>query len=154
MTGAIVQSAAAGPCTIAVLDPVTRATYLLTLQCANFVPDAAFNLLAVQRLLDQGVNTVFDVRHQSFNGALFDATTGTILCRFQRVGASLLITCPAAPLPDLFDDSTALAHLATSNTFRLRPPPPDVSPPQLRLKMCLCYCIIVIYMPHGQFGGP
>ena len=60
MTGAIVQSAAAGPCTIAVLDPVTRATSLLTLQCAYFVPDAAFNLLAVQRLLDQGVDTAFD----------------------------------------------------------------------------------------------
>ena len=97
MTGAIVQSAAAGPCTIAVLDPVTRATSLLTLQCAYFVPEAAFNLLAVQRLLDQGVNTVFDMRHPSFNGTLLDATTGAILCRIQRVGVSFSSHLPRCP---------------------------------------------------------
>ena len=54
---------------------------------------------------------------------------GIVFCRIQRVGASLLITCPAAPLSDLFDDSTAIVHLVTSKAFRLRPPPPGVSPP-------------------------
>ncbi len=44
----------------------------------------------------------------------------------------MLLYLSPAPLP-LFptfcDDFTAFAYLATLNTFRLRPPPPDVSPP-------------------------
>ena len=101
MTGTIVQSAAAGPCTIVVIDPVSRATSYLTLKRAYFVSDAAFNLLSVQRLLDQGVDTAFDKRHPLFNGALIDASKGMVICRIQHVGASLLITCPAVPLSDI-----------------------------------------------------
>ncbi len=40
MTGAIAQSAAAGPCTIRVIDPVTGVASYITLTCAYFIPDA------------------------------------------------------------------------------------------------------------------
>ena len=62
-----------------VIDPETCATSFLTLQRAYFVPDAAFNLLAVKRLLDQGVDMAFDKRHPLFNGSLIDATKDTVL---------------------------------------------------------------------------
>ena len=143
MTGAIAQSAAASPCTIRVIDPVTGVTSYITLTCAYFVPDAAFNLLSVQRLLDQGVDTIFDKRHPLFHGALTDSGQGTIICRIQNVGASLIITCPAAPLPDFL---TTLRPALTSplqidSIFALHPRTSLL----LRLKMCLYYCSIGIY---------
>ena len=152
MTGAIAQSAAAGPCTIGVIDPVTGVTSYITLKCAYFVPDVAFNLLFVQRLLDQGVDTVFDKRHPLFHDTLTDSRQGSIICRRQHVGASLLITCPAAPFP-IF--STMLRPLLTSplqinSIFALHPRTSLL----LRLKMCPYYCRIGIYLPHSLFGGP
>ena len=123
ITGVIVRSTAAGPCTIPVLDPVSGNSTLLRLTCAYYIPEAAFNLLAVQRLQYQQIDTVFDKRHAHFAGALLTATTGQILCRIQQVGASLQVTCSSPHFTDAIDPSQVIVAMALNNRHRSRPVP-------------------------------
>ncbi len=129
ITGVVVRSTAAGQCTIPVLDPVTGNSTLLRLLCAYYVPEAAFNLLAVQRLQDHNIDTVFDKRHAHFAGALLMAETGKILSRIQQVGASLQVNCSSPHFTDALDPSQVIVAMAINNGYRSRPVPVAAPPP-------------------------
>ena len=72
---------------------------------------------------------MFDKRGPYFNRALLCASTGEVLCRIQSLGASFLITCPAAPVSNVFDYDIAIETIATPNMLQCRSQPPDFPPP-------------------------
>ena len=110
------------------VDPGSSPAKLLSVLALHFRLGQPANLLLLEA-------DVFATRPQPLESVeaylhrLTDSGQGTVICRIQNVGASLLITCPAAPLSDFFDDDMAVVHLATTNAFRLSPAPPDVPPP-------------------------
>ncbi len=91
MSGAVVQSTAAGPCTIQVINPVTGVLSAIYLPCVYVIPSAAFNLFAVQFAQ---ISFYDGVARIQFHGALFrvgDLTNP--ICLIDKIGESLCLTC-------------------------------------------------------------
>ena len=103
--GTVVKSEAAGPCSVTVINPLTRVAFIIHLKCAYYVPGAAFNLLSVQNVQQTGLAVHFDAQVAGFSGTLrLSSQLDKILCCIQLVGGALTLTCPG--LPSLVDMSS------------------------------------------------
>ena len=98
--GTVVKSEAAGPCSVTVINPLTRVAFIIHLKCAYYVPGAAFNLLSVQNVQQTGLAVHFDAQVAGFSGTLrLSSQLDKILCCIQLVGGALTLTCPGLPSP-------------------------------------------------------
>ncbi len=100
MSGAVVQSTAAGPCTIQVINPVTGVLSAIYLPSVYVIPLAAFNLFAVQVAQNLNLEIHFTLTRPGFHGAIFrvgDLTNP--ICLIDKIGESLCLTCSCIPFP-------------------------------------------------------
>ncbi len=124
--GTIVRSAAAGPCSISVIDPRTRVSRTITLRLAYYVPGAAFNLFAVQAAQDHGLAIHFDDLVDGYYGTVRQGDTfDDVLCLIQNVGGALCLTCPTFHPPSVSCNVACTAH--TSPSFSPAPPLVDLA---------------------------
>jgi hypothetical protein len=102
MDGTIVRSAAAGPCSIRVIDPRTRVSRSIILRLAYYVPGAAFNLFAVQAAQAHGLAIHFVNLVDGYYGSVRQGDTfDDVLCLIQNVGGALCLTCSTFPPPSV-----------------------------------------------------
>jgi hypothetical protein len=126
MDGTIVGSAAAGPCSIRVIDPRTRVSRSIILQLAYYEPGAAFNLFSVQVAQAHGLAIHFDNLVDGYYGSVRQGDTfDDVLCLIQNVGGALCLTCPAFHPPSVSCNVACTAH--TSLSFSPAPPLVDLA---------------------------
>ena len=98
--GTVVRSAAAGPCSVSVINPFTRKVSVIRLPCAYYVPGAAFNLFSVQGGQQLGFAIHFDAQVAGYAGTIrLGSQLDLIFCCIQLVGGALTLTCPGLSPP-------------------------------------------------------
>ena len=100
MDGTKVKSEAAGPCSIQVVNPITRVVSILKLPCVYFLPGAAYNLLSVQDIQQVGLSAHFDNTTPGYRGTIQNGLPqANILCYIQLVAGAFTLTCPNVFVP-------------------------------------------------------